>query len=113
MLRSILFLGGLSAMDIKCHTDGHLGARKLDLVHAAKFLEETSFFWHYSNGCSTVAAWNASGVYLCHENSETITIDSREIGRLAYEGINACSTTVFVAEVHTSQHITVRLAKPS
>ncbi|KAF9882566.1 hypothetical protein FE257_006975 [Aspergillus nanangensis] len=111
-LPKLIQLGGLSISDVKCQADEYHGARKSEIMYPIDFLERTFSIHNYNYGCSIVAAWRGSGIYLCHEEPEVITIDSRELGRLAHEGSRACWTRSFIAEVRTAENITVRLERP-
>ncbi|KAL5365096.1 hypothetical protein BJX96DRAFT_7133 [Aspergillus floccosus] len=106
-------LGDLSITNVTCKPDEYRGARKFELKRPISYLERSSFIYDFEKGCSVVAAWKASAIYLCHERPEKISITSQEVGRLAHEGNSACWSGTFVALVMTAQNITVRLQKPT
>ena len=53
-------------MDISCRFNEY-NVQKSEIIHPINRLEGESFLHNYKSGCSNVATWKASGVYLCNE----------------------------------------------
>ncbi|TQB71047.1 hypothetical protein MPDQ_007810 [Monascus purpureus] len=108
----IVRLGDLNITNVSCRKDGYRSARKSELQKPINYLERSSVIHEFESGCSIVAAWKGSAIYLCHEGPDKIAISFQEIGRLAHEGNHACWSRNFEALIMTAQKITVRLERP-
>lgn len=53
--------------NVSCRKDGYRSARKSELQKPINYLERSSVIHEFESGCSIVAAWKGSAIYLCHE----------------------------------------------